>query len=426
MVSEVSRRWLLAAAILVSVCALMGCEEKPVEDRPINVVFRMDDYSAGSSTEMELKVIDAFREHHAPVTIAVIPFVAPGEMSDGAAPALISLTEEKVSILKQGIEEGVLDVALHGYCHQSLNAERLSEFGGLDYGTQVERLAKGRALLEGLLETPVTLFVPPFNHYDHNTLCALESLGLTAISAGTDGVASEDCKLDFLPAVCNLLLFRQAIQTARTSGDKQPIVVVLFHLFDFREVNQQLGRLTLPEFRDHLKWLRSQPDIRLLSVSQAIETIEGLNAHRLLRNKRDHAIEGLLPSALRGRGYWTRYYECSVLPRVVLRVGGFYLAITLLGAALALAAGRLAFSRAAFIARTSRLASVVLLVIVLVWAFYDLKAGPKDMTAGFGVLGVVLGLQLSKSNRIAGPRCLTPPASGQDDESNLDGVGPAV
>ncbi|MBT4511717.1 MAG: hypothetical protein HOC20_05870 [Chloroflexi bacterium] len=104
----------LAALFIVCIFPFTGCDRQQLEERQVNVVFRFDDYSATSSTEMELKIIDAFRNNETPITFGVIPFICAGDPHDPIPTGTVPLTARKGSILKTGVEDGILDVALHG------------------------------------------------------------------------------------------------------------------------------------------------------------------------------------------------------------------------------------------------------------------------------------------------------------------------
>jgi hypothetical protein len=87
-------------------------------------------------------------------------------------------------------------------------------------------------------------------------------------------------KLNFLPYSCNLFNLRDAIQASRTSSVTQPVIVVLFHEYDFKEIDEKRGRITYQEFYELLNWLKSQRHVRLLSVNEATEGIHDLSAKR--------------------------------------------------------------------------------------------------------------------------------------------------
>lgn len=263
-------------ATLLSGCTKWHSNKQSIGEKHINVVFRYDDYSAVSSKDIELRIIDAFRKNEASLTFSVIPFVCAGDIHDPSPQNIIPITSREGAILKTGFEDRVLDIALHGYSHQTIDAERNTEFSGLDYTSQIDRLAKGKKLLEGILDNPVTVFVPPWNQYDLNTLRALEELGFSTLSAGKNDMARKDSKLNFVPFSCGLPELRNAVEGARISADKESVIVVLFHEYDFRERNDKRGKITFQEFYDLLNWIKSQRDVRLLSVSQATKVIKNL------------------------------------------------------------------------------------------------------------------------------------------------------
>ena len=87
----------------------------------INIIFRFDDFSALSSTELENQIISTFKETNSTLTIGVIPFVCEGIKEKTYTRNSIPLTENKLAILKKGINNGYIDVALHGNTHQTIN-----------------------------------------------------------------------------------------------------------------------------------------------------------------------------------------------------------------------------------------------------------------------------------------------------------------
>jgi peptidoglycan/xylan/chitin deacetylase (PgdA/CDA1 family) len=261
---------------IVFVCVVLfaSCTRnirQSTEEKQVNIFFRFDDYSSRSSTDLELKIIDAFRKNEACITFSVIPFVCDRDIHDPSPQDSVPLTPEKGDILRAGYNSGILDIALHGYSHQTNHDKYMREFSGLDYKSQLERLKKGKEFLEDMIGVPVTTFVPPWNNYDLNTLQALEELGFSTLSADKDGEATEDSKLNYLPASSDLLHLRDAVKAERTSADVSPVIVVLFHEYDFKEIDEKRGRITYPEFSDLLTWLKRQKDVRFLSLRQATE-----------------------------------------------------------------------------------------------------------------------------------------------------------
>ena len=115
-----------------------------IEDEKITVVFRFDDFSAISDTELEGLVIDAFKRQNLGFTIGftigVIPYVKSEDYLDTKPQESMSLPLAKIKMAKQAIKTRTIDVALHGYSHQTLNEKKWgwhTEFKGLDYDSQL-------------------------------------------------------------------------------------------------------------------------------------------------------------------------------------------------------------------------------------------------------------------------------------------------
>ena len=126
----------------------MGCDRQPIKEKQVNVVFRYDDYNALGPTDAELRIIGAFRKNEASVTFGVIPSVVADSVEDPSPQDIVPLTGKKADILKAAYGDGIVDVALHGYTHQTTSTQYLTEFAGLEYHSQIERLRKGKHLLE--------------------------------------------------------------------------------------------------------------------------------------------------------------------------------------------------------------------------------------------------------------------------------------
>lgn len=261
----------------------------------IHVIFRYDDFSSSSPTEMEEKIIAVFKKHDASLTISVIPFVASKNVLAPSPQPHLPLQEDKAAILRQGHYDGVVEIALHGHSHQSTRPDRGSEFAGLGQAAQLAKLSAARSYLERTIGVRIPVFVPPWNAYDHETLAALEELGFTALSADCRGMASRDSTLAFVPATCALHQLQDAIRIARKSHDDQPVVVVLFHVYDFLEHDARQGRLSLHGLDSLLAWLAAQDDVRILSMTQALERGLDLSGRRLLRARMNRKLARFFP-----------------------------------------------------------------------------------------------------------------------------------
>ena len=73
----------------------------------ISIIFRFDDFSALSNTELENQIISTVKETNSTLTIGVIPFVCEGIKEKTDTQDSIPLSENKINILKMGIKKGV-------------------------------------------------------------------------------------------------------------------------------------------------------------------------------------------------------------------------------------------------------------------------------------------------------------------------------
>jgi peptidoglycan/xylan/chitin deacetylase (PgdA/CDA1 family) len=308
-----------------------NCRDKDAE-RPVTVIFRYDDYSANSVTEAELIIIEAFRKHDIPITFGVIPFKVSGDPEDPTPRDLLPLDSAKGEILKSGYQEGILDISMHGYTHQSNGSAYLSEFASLDYMEQVKRLSEGKEFLQNLTGACVTTFLPPWNTYDLNTLSALEESGFTTLSANRKGLAIKGPNLHYLPISCALTELKDAVRAARKSSDNQPLVVALLHDYDFLDINAATGALTLQEFFNLIDWVTAQDDVRIISISQAGKIIADLGAERAIRNKKMYYSQKIPPLSLGGSRLL--YLESPSPAMAMVKLGAFYAMFLIIGALL--------------------------------------------------------------------------------------------
>ncbi|HUT04559.1 MAG TPA: DUF2334 domain-containing protein [bacterium] len=252
----------------------------------ITVVFRYDDYSTVSKTDTEVRIIEVFKKYSISCTFGVVPYMVARDRTDAGPQGLVPLSPSKAEILKNAIESGAVEVALHGYSHQSIGlGPGNSEFRGLKYEEQLERIKDGRRLLQNMVGMQVALFIPPWNTYDLDTLKALEELGLRCICASNKyGVGACSSRLRFLPKTCGPHQLRSAVRAARKLSDPECIIVALFHEYEIEAPGEQM-KLTFAQLEQILAWLKSQRDISILSTSQALNAFPHLGAERFLSNK---------------------------------------------------------------------------------------------------------------------------------------------
>lgn len=314
--------------MLIIVFSFTGCGTETSKSKDINIVFRFDDPSELSSTDIELQVITAFKKHNVPVTFGVIPFKCAGSTRDTSPQKLIPLSLQKALFLKKYVDEGIVYLAMHGYSHQMIESEIWTEFSGLDYKSQFEKLEKGKNYLEKIIGKDIHTFIPPYNTYDSNTIKALEALDFSILSAGIRIGSADSEKLNFIPMTIRLHQIKDAVRKARVSSDRNPLIVIMFHEYDFKDTSIkgiENRAITIEDLNGYLSWIQSQNDTRIISITQAKKQIDTLNAKRLKLINNFYLIKSIVPSFL------TRslsvYPEYSSLLSVLIKAAIIYISI---------------------------------------------------------------------------------------------------
>ncbi len=301
--------------------------------KSIHLIFRFDDYSAVSNTTIEKNLLEIFEDKKFPITFAVIPYATDKEASSLEPSQLIEIPPDKIKILKEGLSSGFLEIGLHGYNHKTIRLPKKTEFQGLNCKEQERRIQSGKRFLEDRLDSTIGLFVPPWNSYDGCTLGILEKEGFGLLSADKKGSSRSTSHLRYLPYSLELHQLRNSIEAARNSPDQQPLIVVMFHHYDFRESEAKgPGRayMTMDSMRELLDWISTQPDIKVISFSEADKTIQDLSSTRLGNNAETLALRTLFQKNPTD----PLYRERSIFGRTLMHIGGMILGFLILGAGL--------------------------------------------------------------------------------------------
>lgn len=240
------------------------------------VGLRYDDYSAQSPTILESQILEACARLQAPCTFGMIPKLSQSQSSEVNSTQVLTIPEKKWEMLRMGIEQGILEVALHGLTHLPLKEKAKSEFRGLSLAVQTEMLMQGKAIIEREIG-PIQTFIPPWNSYDRNTLAAIKTVGLKVISASVDGPVGEAHGPIFLPATCLIENLKMAVERAflwsQANPDFPPVVIGYFHPFDFKEADPKRGRFTFQEFEAILKELKARPGVEIKTLGRMSESL---------------------------------------------------------------------------------------------------------------------------------------------------------
>jgi peptidoglycan/xylan/chitin deacetylase (PgdA/CDA1 family) len=288
--------WMGLFFLLAAAARGAGPPGDSVAGRRIAVVFRYDDFSARSDTSLEERILRTFRDRKLRCTVAVIPLIARRSVYDPSPQERDPLPVGKAGLLRAAIRDGTVEAAQHGLSHQARRggirellpgsiAPLESELAGATRAAQVREIARGKRVLEEVIGSPVETFVPPWNRYDGDTLFAAEKLGFKVFSAGLSGAARSESSLRLLPATTSLSGLAAAVAKARSLADPAPIIVVLFHSFDFRESGSSRARLDLAGFERTLDWVSRQRDLNVMTLGDAAESAGDLGAARLRWNR---------------------------------------------------------------------------------------------------------------------------------------------
>lgn len=398
-----------AVFLLLSVAGMAQGQTNQENQDKVRLNFRFDDYSSRSDTEFEKRLIGIFREKGLKLTYGVIPAAGERELEAGPQEYL-PLDSAKGSILIEAMDAGVLEVMMHGHHHQvnaPLKGGRGSEWIGLSLEEQTAKLKEGRAILEGVLGRPVTTFCPPWNNYDANTVRALEATGFTLLSARGRGHDVAGSKMAYVPTTCGLRDARKAIELAERFPGSDPIVVLTFHAFDFKEVDTKRGYTTVDEFTALLDWVKGR-SVEVVTFADLAARGGALGSGRFVANRAYLASRfyNLAPGPLLGPAFPGVYLDertALALARdrwMHLGLGG--------GACLLLtgAAGWFAFGAAFRRRRLLGFAAAVLLGLLLpAYAAKTLSSGGelylRSTMAGLAAFGLGLGgaVSLARARR---------------------------
>ncbi|RUM74645.1 MAG: hypothetical protein DSZ12_05160 [Sulfurovum sp.] len=257
---------------LVSMLGFLSCTKHKVKDKKIYIIFRFDDPSAYTSDVIESKILHIFKDHNLSLTFAVIPYRCAGDPIDVKPQKVVPLTQKKANLFQPFVQKGTLEIALHGYSHQTRSNEKWTEFAGMPYAEQLDKLTKGKKLLETLFTQRITSFVPPYNAYDINTTKVLKSLQFLTISADEEGIKPKNFGLKFISNTVTLDKVQQAIDDAMSEEEKRSFIVVMFHEYNF--MNIKMPGVDKPEMSfegldELLTNLQHQKNIHILSLKQA-------------------------------------------------------------------------------------------------------------------------------------------------------------
>jgi len=370
--------------------------------KKIKLVFRYDDYSSRSPTEIERKIFQDFSRLRFHLTVGIVPHVVSRDEWDPSFQELIPLSEDKIFLLQTFMNNGVVTPALHGYSHQTAKKNLSgvgSEFRGLSYPDQLNRIEKGKKYVEDKLGRNIDIFIPPFNIYDRNTLKVVENLGFLTFSAGLYSTSDKNSGLNILPATADLSDLRSTLEDVMRSSFSSCVVVVLFHPYDFREIDKDRGMLSYQQFQGLLEWVSGQKDVVVVLLDE-IATADDFNAALFAKNRSYYRSKRLLfPAVVKHLKLINgAYLSSSTISRLQPRTWLILLACSLVFLLVGISSA-LVF-RKYVLAGHPKMAFFVYgfsWLVLLLFGFYSFRDGAlshKGLTGLLIIIGGILGLTL--------------------------------
>jgi len=129
------------------------------------VNFRLDDVQDHFARPAQIALMDLFLSRNQGFTTGIITEAFGNDT-------------EVIRKVRQGVDKGVFELALHGCCN--------IQYTTLDFDDQKDTLYDGNRKIQKLLGERANIFIPPFNRFDANTIRALQELDIKILSSSFD------------------------------------------------------------------------------------------------------------------------------------------------------------------------------------------------------------------------------------------------
>ncbi len=326
------------------------------------VIFRYDDFSAdpnGIRTPLreqvwqgEQKADAFFAKYHFPHVLAVVPgSVAVNEYPGwvGGAEFSVEQDPEKVLWLRRAVQEGRVEAAQHGFCHQRNTAAGHSpgEFREISYERQLQKLQEGKAILMRALEgRRPTVFIPPFNAWDGNTTRALRQEGFSVLFMNRAYFYESMKGLNILPQAFGLRKLEKMSDSDLLSLPDGSVLAILYHPVDLAVFPDSIktgaaNQYFSPERFDRLlSRLSRMPGIEVTTPSRLLQQGQDLSWRRYWKAYKINQIyhfwskilpQRFCPGSTQSYAYLTSRQYTLVLWIILLQHGGLVLLVMATG-----------------------------------------------------------------------------------------------
>jgi predicted deacetylase len=389
-------RWPVPFAVIG--IAFAGASLNAMADPTRFLVIRYDDYApvtpydrGSNGIEIEQRLFDMVARHHVRLSVGVIPFPVADIDAPEHDPAKITPSDSWlaepdnpwVRLLREYVDRGVVEPALHGFEHRRRSAlgHRPGEFRNQSFEWQRAAITLGRDALSSAIGGPVRVFVPPWNAWDANTAKVLAALNFTWLSPDLHHAELPPDAIRVVPqCTANPA---EALAWMRDPKLTAPgaVVVLVTHPFDFNQSRDRegaefsTGKTYFNDLEQLLRFVNDSPDWKAVGFED-LPLATPAESHRRFRDAVawDHAramladLPGLgaflapQPAPYRPDGWYTR--QISRLQWIAAAV----MALTaLVGCLLAVLIAR-RVPHSAMIARIGAAATAVALIVLIVGA----------------------------------------------------------
>lgn len=273
---KIFKKQLLPLLLCVPFCALVIIISiLPIYEGEPKVIIRFDDYGVWCNEDwiqIEEDVIKLHEKYNVKLTYAVIPDskyplvrhrLSPQSYPEiidsmNANPYPLKTGSRRVQLLKESTQNGITEVALHGYYHPKgySNTDKNTEYYNIPYDTQYWKLKRGKHILDSLFNTNVTTLVPPHNTYDNLTLDLLQEFGFRTISAKPNNFdAPLDSRLNIRQIWYTTADFKEFERVLRAKHyTNEPVQVLQLHHTNFT-TDGKVDQNKILSYEDLLKFI---------------------------------------------------------------------------------------------------------------------------------------------------------------------------
>lgn len=259
---------------------LIGCLAT-LSSFALDVVFRFDDYQLKEDS-FQNELVSVFSRQEVPLCIAIIPCKDDSELSYHYENGAYLLE------LKQMVDKGLIDVALHGCRHKG--AINYGEFYQMPYEEQKRLLARGSAHLDSVFGRHIHMFIPPWNMYDTITLRVLQELGFDGISSElNERQYFENPHFQYYPMTVNHP--KRLMQEVEWNAERDALLVCMFHRYDITD------DFTLKDLENLVSAIKNHPSHpQIVSLDYLSHTDSSFTEGRMLANMNKPLLSKVLNS----------------------------------------------------------------------------------------------------------------------------------